>query len=292
MTAKAMLENSSADLERGPRKRWYRSFELVAGLLLTVMMIGSVLLSPWLFPHGGAQIDLMHRLQAPFVSFQHLLGTDPLGRDILARVIVGGQVSLLIGLTSVAGSLILGAIIGVIAGFYRGFWDMLLMRFADVQLALPFILLAITFTAILGSSISYLIGFMIIAQWVQYARVIRSSVLSLRQREFVQAARASAIPSRTILLRHILPNALGPVLIIMMLNIGNNILLASSLSFLGLGVDPSVPSWGGMLADGRTYMQTAWWVCVFPGLAIMFTVLGINLLGDWARDRLDPTAHS
>lgn len=272
-------------------KRWYRSFELVVGALLTFVMLALVLLSPWLYPDGGSHIDLMHRLQTPFSSMQHLLGTDPLGRDILARVIVGGQVSLLIGFTSVAGSLVLGAIIGLIAGFYRGFWDMFLMRFADVQLALPFILLAITFTAIVGSSIGFLILFMIMAQWVQYARVIRGSVLSLREREFVQAARASAIPTHLIIFRHILPNCFGPVLILTMLNIGNNILLASSLSFLGLGVDPSVASWGGMLADGRTYMQTAWWVCVFPGLAIMLTVLGMNLLGDWLRDRLDPSSH-
>lgn len=272
-------------------KRWYRSFELVVGALLTFVMLALVLLSPWLYPDGGSHIDLMHRLQTPFSSMQHLLGTDPLGRDILARVIVGGQVSLLIGFTSVAGSLVLGAIIGLIAGFYRGFWDMFLMRFADVQLALPFILLAITFTAIVGSSIGFLILFMIMAQWVQYARVIRGSVLSLREREFVQAARASAIPTHLIIFRHTLPNCFGPVLILTMLNIGNNILLASSLSFLGLGVDPSVASWGGMLADGRTYMQTAWWVCVFPGLAIMLTVLGMNLLGDWLRDHLDPSSH-
>lgn len=287
-----MIASENTQVLNVPKpKRWYRSFELTVGALLTFVMVALVMMSPWLYPNGGSQIDLMHRLQAPFTSIKHILGTDPLGRDILARVIVGGQVSLLIGFTSVVGSLVLGAIIGLIAGFYRGFWDMFLMRFADVQLALPFILLAITFTAIVGSSIGFLILFMIMAQWVQYARVIRGSVLSLREREFVQAARASAIPTYLIIIRHILPNCFGPVLILTMLNIGNNILLASSLSFLGLGVDPSVASWGGMLADGRTYMQTAWWVCVFPGLAIMLTVLGMNLLGDWLRDRLDPNSH-
>lgn len=275
----------------GQVKHWYRSFELIVGLTITIVMLSVVLLSPWLYPNGGSQIDLMHRLAHPFTSLSHPLGTDPLGRDILARVLVGGQVSLLIGFTSVLGSLLLGACLGLIAGFYRRFWDMFLMRFADVQLALPFILLAITFTAIVGSSITMLILFMIMAQWVQYARVIRSSVLSLREREFVQAARASAIPTRWIIVRHILPNCFGPVLILTMLNIGNNILLASSLSFLGLGVDPSVASWGGMLADGHSYMQTAWWVCVFPGIAIMLTVLGMNLLGDWARDYLDPSSR-
>jgi peptide/nickel transport system permease protein len=234
-------------------------------------------------------MDLAERLLPPFASWSHVLGTDPLGRDMLARVIVGGQISLTVGFVSVLGAVVFGTVIGLVAGYYRGIWDIILMRCADVQLALPFILLAITFTAILGADLWNLIFFMVISQWVQYARVMRGSVLSLRSREFVLSAKASGVADGRILLDHILPNGFGPVLIIMMLNVANNILLESSLTFLGVGVDPSIPSWGGMLADGRTYMQTAWWVCVFPGLAIMLTVLGLNLLGDWLRDLLDPT---
>jgi peptide/nickel transport system permease protein len=183
-----------------------------------------------------------------------------------------------------------GTVAGFMAGSSRGIVETLLMRFADVQLALPFILLAITLTAIVGSSVPLLVVLMIVSQWVQYARLIRGSVLSLREREFVQASRAFGLPDWRILFLHILPNAFGPVMILMTLNVANNILLESSLTFLGLGVDPLVPSWGGMLADGRTYLQTAWWVTVFPAVAIMMTVLGLNLLGDWLRDNLDATA--
>jgi peptide/nickel transport system permease protein len=166
------------------------------------------------------------------------------------------------------------------------------MRFADVQLALPFILLAITFIAIVGGGLRNMILLLIISQWVQYARLVRGSVLSLRDREFIQSAQAIGVSDPNILFRHLLPNLIGPVIVLMTLNVANNILLESSLTFLGLGVDPQVPSWGGMLADGRTYLQNAWWVSVFPGVAILLTVLGLNLLGDWLRDSLDPTGRT
>ena len=265
-------------------------FEFVVGGALSVAMVGAVLVARLIFPDGGEAMDLTARLLPPFAHLAHPLGTDPLGRDVLARVIVGGEVSLTVGFFSVLGASVLGTIAGLFAGYYRGILDTILMRCADVQLALPFILLAITFTAILGSSLVLLIFFMVVSQWVQYARVVRGSVLSLREREFVQSARAFGLPDVRILFDHVLPNAFGPVLILMALNVANNILLESSLTFLGLGVDPLIPSWGGMLADGRTYLQTAWWVCVFPGIAIMLTVLGLNLLGDWLRDFLDPTS--
>lgn len=266
-----------------------RSLEFILGMGLSGLVIGLVLLSGWLFPDGGETMDLAARLTRPFAGLAHPLGTDPIGRDVLARIIVGGRISLTVGFVSVFGAMILGTLVGLLAGYYRGIWDMVLMRFADVQLALPFILIAITFISILGGGLFNLIFFMVISQWVQYARVLRGAVLSLREREFVQSARAIGVRDRNILLHHILPNGFGPVAVLMTLNVANNILLESSLTFLGLGVDPLIPSWGGMLADGRTYMQTAWWVSVFPGLAIMITVLGLNLLGDWLRDALDPT---
>ena len=190
------------------------------------------------------------------------------------------------------GAVTVGTLVGLIAGYYRGIAEILLMRFADIQLALPFILVAIMFLAILGTGIDKVIFFMIVAQWVQYARLVRGSVLSLRDREFILSARAIGVGNGRIIFTHILPNVLGPIVILMTLQVANNILLESSLTFLGLGVDPLIPSWGGMLADGRTYLQTAWWVSVFPGLAIMFTVLGLNLLGDWLRDLLDPTGQT
>jgi peptide/nickel transport system permease protein len=275
-----------------PSRRFFKSFELVLGLVLAGGMGLAVLFSGFLFPDGGESMDLMARLLPPFQSPAHLLGTDPLGRDVLARVIVGGKISLMVGILSVIGAVVIGTLVGLVAGYFRGVAEIVLMRFADIQLALPFILIAIMFLAILGTGVDKVIFFMIVAQWVQYARLVRGSVLALREREFILSARAIGVGSGRIIFTHILPNVLGPIVILMTLNVANNILLESSLTFLGLGVDPLIPSWGGMLADGRTYLQSAWWVSVFPGLAIMFTVLGLNLLGDWLRDYLDPMGQT
>jgi len=275
--------------DRRPWSRRLRNLEFILGAVLTGFMVLAVLCAGLLFPDGGEGFDLTARLLPPFHSWAHPLGTDPVGRDVLARVVTGGGISLTVGFVSVAGAVVLGTLAGLVAGYYRGLWDLVLMRCADVQQALPFILIALTFIAILGGGLDRLIFFMVISQWVQYARLVRGSVLSLREREFVQAASAIGVRDHRIILDHLLPNVMGPIVILMTLNVANNILLESSLTFLGLGVDPLIPSWGGMLADGRTYVQTAWWISVFPGLAIMLTVLGLNLLGDWLRDVLDPT---
>jgi peptide/nickel transport system permease protein len=282
---------ASAQAVSSSRSR-FRSLELTLGILFAGGISLAVLLSPILFPDGGESMDLMARLIPPFQDWNHILGTDPLGRDVLARVVVGGRISLVVGILSVLGGVVLGTLVGLIAGYYRGIPEMLLMRFVDIQLALPFILVAIMFLAIFGAGIDKVIFVMIATQWVQYARVVRGSVLALREREFIVSAHAIGVGGGRIILTHILPNVLGPIVILMTLYVANNILLESSLTFLGLGVDPLIPSWGGMLADGRTYLQTAWWVSVFPGLAIMFTVLGLNLLGDWLRDYLDPTGQT
>ena len=270
----------------------FNSLEFILGATLTAVICLAVAFSDVLFPGGAGKIDLMARLAKPFASAAHPFGTDPLGRDVLARVVAGGKISLLVGFTSVIGAVIFGVAVGLVAGYYRGFWDMLVMRFADIQLAMPFILLAITFIAIVGGSLTNTIILLIVSQWVQYARLVRGSVLTLREREFILSARAIGVKDWRIILQHLLPNLIGPVIVLMTLNIATNILLESSLTFLGLGVDPTIPSWGGMLADGRTYLQTAWWVSVFPGLAILLTVLGLNLLGDWLRDSLDPTGRT
>ena len=271
--------------------RFY-SLEFILGASLTLIICLAVLLSDVLFPGGAEKLNLIARLTKPFTTAAYPLGTDPLGRDVLARVVAGGKISLLVGFTSVIGAVIFGVLMGLIAGYYRGFWDMLVMRFADLQLAMPFILLAITFIAIVGGSLTNTIILLIVSQWVQYARVVRGSVLTLREREFILSARAIGVKDWRIIFQHLLPNLIGPVIVLMTLNVANNILLESSLTFLGLGVDPTIPSWGGMLADGRTYLQTAWWVSVFPGLAILLTVLGLNILGDWLRDSLDPTGRT
>jgi peptide/nickel transport system permease protein len=270
----------------------FASLEFIVGVVLTGCICLTVIFSGYLFPGGANKIDLLARLMPPFVNPAHIFGTDPLGRDVLARVVTGGKISLFVGFVSVIGSVIIGTIMGLVAGYYRGFWDMALMRFVDVQLAMPFILLAITVMAILGGGLFNTIILLIVSQCVQYARLVRGSVLSLREREFILSARAIGVKDWRIIFQHLLPNLLGPVIVLMTLNVANNILLESSLTFLGLGVDPTIPSWGGMLADGRTYLQTAWWVSIFPGLAILFTVLGLNLLGDWLRDSLDPTGRT
>ncbi|MEZ2132194.1 MULTISPECIES: ABC transporter permease [unclassified Sinorhizobium] len=270
----------------------FKNLEFVLGALLVGCICLAVLFSGTLFPGGAEKIDLMARLVPPFARPAHVLGTDPLGRDVLARVVAGGRISLLVGFVSVAGGVVLGVLMGLIAGYYRGFWDMIVMRFADVQLALPFILLAITFIAILGGGLANTIILLVASQWVQYARLVRGSVLTLRQREFILSAHAIGVKDWRIIVQHLLPNLIGPVIVLMTLNVATNILLESSLTFLGLGIDPTIPSWGGMLAEGRTYLQTAWWVSVFPGLAILLTVLGLNLLGDWLRDSLDPTGRT
>ncbi|CAN7687243.1 ABC transporter permease [Neorhizobium sp. LjRoot104] len=270
----------------------FLKLEFVLGALLVGLIGLAVIFSGAIFPGGAEKIDLMSRLVPPFVRPAHVLGTDPLGRDVLARVMAGGKISLLVGFVSVAGGVTVGVVMGLVAGYYRGIWDMLVMRFADIQLALPFILLAITFIAIVGGGLGNTIILLIVSQWVQYARLVRGSVLTLREREFILSARAIGVKDWRIIVQHLLPNLIGPVIVLMTLNVATNILLESSLTFLGLGIDPTIPSWGGMLAEGRTYLQTAWWVSVFPGLAILLTVLGLNLLGDWLRDSLDPTGRT
>ena len=270
----------------------WRQPELIIGVLLTSVMVLSALFAKQLIPAGADTMDLSSRLVPPFTSTAHLFGTDPIGRDVLARVVYGGRISLLVGIVSVTGAAIIGIAIGLLAGYRRGFLDTVLMRLVDVQLAFPFILLAITVIAVVGPGLWKVIFVMVVTQWVQYARLVRGQVLSLRERDFVQAARALGSSDMRVVLQHILPNLIGPVIVLATLNVANNILLESGLTFLGLGVDPLIPSWGGMLADGRNYIQTAWWVAMFPGLAITFTVLGFNLLGDWLRDRLDPLGRA
>ncbi|MCP1315726.1 MULTISPECIES: ABC transporter permease [unclassified Halomonas] len=270
----------------------FKSFEFIMGALLVGGIGFAVLFSGWLFPDGASGVNLAMRLTPPMADGSFPLGTDPLGRDVLARVIIGGEISLKVGFYSALGAVVLGIVMGLLSGYYGGFIDMIVMRFADVQLALPFILLAITFIAVIGGGLSNMIILLIVSQWVQYARLVRGSVLSLKDREFILSAQAIGVRDWRILFQHLLPNLLGPVIVLMTLNVANNILLESSLTFLGLGVDPVIPSWGGMLAEGRTYLQTAWWVSVFPGVAILLTVLGLNLLGDWLRDTLDPTGRT
>lgn len=262
---------------------------LGAGLLL--LMILSAFLAPVLAPHDPLEAEVTKRLRPPVWTAkgtsEHLLGTDQLGRDVLSRTIYGSRVSLIVGITAVVISGVLGVLLGLIAA-QGGRLDALIMRVADVQLAFPFILLAIAVVAVVGGGLLNVILILGVTGWVSYGRVVRSQALSVKEKEYVEAARALGSRSLVLVFRHILPNVMTPVIVLATFNVASYMVAEASLTFLGLGVQPTIPSWGIMLADGREYMRAGWWMAIFPGLALVLTVLSINLLGDWLREHLDP----
>jgi peptide/nickel transport system permease protein len=268
------------------------SFRAVFGLTVLLCMGGAALLAPQIAPWDPARQMLLKRLRPPMWEArglrEHPLGTDHLGRDILSRILYGGRISLGVGLSAVTLSCLIGVTLGLLAGFHGGRTDALIMRVVDVFLAIPYILLAMGVVFALGPSLLNVILVMAVTRWVQFARIVRADVLSIREREFVSGARARGNRSTRLLLRHVLPNALTPIIVVATLELAFMIIYESALSFLGLGVQPPTPTWGWMLSDGRNYVATAWWLATFPGLAIMLTVLAVNLLGDWLRDTLDP----
>ncbi|HEV8308306.1 MAG TPA: ABC transporter permease [Methylomirabilota bacterium] len=273
-------------------RRLIRRRTALFGLVVIAAVLGAALLAPLLAPFDHLEQDITQRLKPPGGTDDrgrlHVLGTDHLGRDILSRVLFGARIALLVAFAAVAISGVLGLLIGLLTGYFGGRVDDAFMRLADIQLAFPFILLAIAVIGVLGPSLRNIIIVVGVSGWVVYARIVRGEVLSLREREFVQAAIAMGSANARIIARHIVPNAFTPWLVIATLDMARVIVLESALSFLGLGVQPPTPTWGGMLADGRVYLSTAWWLATFPGLAILLTVLGINLLGDGLRDTFDP----
>jgi peptide/nickel transport system permease protein len=273
-----------------PRRPIGLRLTLFVGLGLVAAAVLGAVAAPLLAPHAPDAADLGARLLPP--SWLHPsaypLGTDAIGRDLLSRIIYGARVSLEVGVLSVAVSGIAGTSLGLLAGYYGGWWGEVAMRAADLQLSFPFILFAIVVIAVLGPGLSRIVLVLAVTQWASYARLVRSETLAVRETDYIQAARAIGLADRRIIWAHVLPNALGAVSVLATLSVANNILLEAALTFLGLGADPSIPSWGGMLADSRNYIQTAWWDSTFPGLAIMLTVMGFNLVGDWLRDRLTP----
>lgn len=256
---------------------------LVAIGLLVVAVFANVL-----SPDDPLAGSLRDRLVPPFAGREFPLGTDPLGRDMLSRLMYGARISLLVGVSAVTIGMIVGSVLGLIAGYVGGWPDAVLMRVADAQLSLPSFILALTIMAALGSGLFNVILALSIGSWVRYARVVRSMVLPLRETEYVLAAQTVGCAPRRVMLRHVLPNVVTPVIILATLGLGTTIIAESSLSFLGLGVDPESPSWGSMLSEGRAYLDSAWWVAAFPGVAITITVLTVNLIGDALRDQLDP----
>lgn len=274
------------------RKRWLKWLPF---LVLSLLSLGIVLVAaaaPAVAPRDPVKAESATRLKPPGVTFKDgtvaLLGTDQVGRDILSRLIHGARVSLTVGFFAVVVAGAIGVVTGLAAGYYGGWADTVIMRLADIQLGFPGILLAIAITAVLGPSVQNLVISLGVTRWVAYARLVRGVVLQVREREFVEAARALGARDATIMLRHIFPSVVTPLMILATIEIGRVIVAEASLSFLGLGVQPPQASWGGMVADGRQYLFNAWWVSTFPGLAIGTTTLVFGLAGDALRDRLDP----
>lgn len=265
----------------------------VLGILLVFGSVFTALFASLISPYDYAKANLKDRLQPP-AWFDpsgesiYLLGADQVGRDLLSRIMHGAQISLKVGFFGVLIALVIGVFLGLVSGYFGKWLDDFIMRVADIQLAFPFILLAIVVMSVLGTGIWKIIIILGVTYWVGFARLIRGQVISLKEQEYIQAARAIGGTNFTIIRKHILPNVMSSILVLGTMYIAEFILLEASLTFLGLGVDPTIPSWGGMLADSRNYTTTAWWTAVFPGVAIMLTVLGFNLLGDWLRDRFDP----
>lgn len=276
----------SSSLARDTLRRLWRNPGAIMGAIVLAVIIFLAVLAPVIAPYDPIAQDTKAIRAAP--SAQHLFGADNFGRDVFSRVLYGGRMSLPVGFVAVGITAIVGVALGLIAGYYGHTIDAVIMRWVDLMLAFPGILLAMALVAILGTSLFNLMLAVGIAAIPEYTRVVRGTVLSVRETEYVMAARVSGAPDRTIVLRHILPNVLPPVIVLATLGIAGAIILGSTLSFLGLGIQPPTPEWGNMLDDGRSMLRHQWWVSLFPGLAIMLTVLAINLLGDGLRDALDP----
>jgi peptide/nickel transport system permease protein len=264
----------------------------VLGLAIVLGSVVAAVLAPALAPDDPVRNDLLTRLTPPAWleggSWRHPLGTDTLGRDVVSRLLYGARVSLVVGFSAVVLAGVLGVVLGLAAGYYGGRLDDVLMRLGDVQLAFPALVLAIAVLAVLGAGLLNVVLVLGVTGWVTYARIARAETLSLRHREFVESARALGARDATILWRHVLPNVLPPLVVVATFSVARTIIAEASLSFLGLGIPPPAPSWGAMLDEGRNYLTTGWWLALFPGLAILGVVLGINVVGDWLRDVLDP----
>lgn len=282
------------------RYRWVTSLMrspvgLLGGLLVFVILLAAVG-APLLAPHDPTQLNLKARLLPPFWheegDISYLLGTDQLGRDLLSRLIYGARISVTVGVAGVAVSMVVGVLLGLLSGYLGGIVDTIISRMLDTFMSIPFILLVLAVVGTLGvgegSNIGTLIVILGLTGWVTFARVIRGEVLSVKERDYVEAAQSIGQWRQRILLRHILPNVMASIIVLSTLQISTVIIAESSLSFLGLGVQPPTVTWGIMLAEGRDHLATSWWLSTFPGLAITIAVLGIILLGDWLRDVLDP----
>lgn len=261
-------------------------------IVLLAPMVVFGLFGPWLWPHDPAAINLAAARQPPAWleggSLVHLLGTDPFGRDLLSRLIEGARVALIVASFGVLLAALLGVTAGLLAGYFGGWTDHVLMRIVDVKMSIPAVLLTILIGAAIGGGITTIVAAIVLVFWADYARVVRGETLSLRERGFVALARVADCSHLRIIWRHILPNLLATVVVLITLQLGRALILEAAITFIGLGIRPPASAWGLLIAEGRGYLDTAWWIPVFPGVAISMTVLGANLLGDWLRDTLDP----
>lgn len=313
--AAALLEREQQEEARRPATRTMRG-DLwrtlrrarlgLAGVVILAVIALAAVAAPVVAPHDPLQGSLSVSRQCPAFttcpnlggsfarntatqgSLEYPLGTDPNGRDVFSRIIYAAQISLIVGVTAVAIGGTVGVVAGLVSGYYGGLADSVIMRIADIQLAFPFILLAIAIVAVLGGGLTNVIIVLGIGSWVPYARIVRGQVFSAKSQEYVLAARTIGADDVKILFGHILPNVITPAIIIATFGVAAAIIGEATLSFLGVGIQPPTPTWGNMLADGRAYVASAWWLATFPGLAIVVTVLSINVIGDWLRDYLDP----
>lgn len=256
------------------------------GFVLILLLAGAALFAPWVATHDPLAQDVVHRLEPP--SSAHWLGTDDLGRDVFSRLVFGTRISLSVGVVAVGLSAILGTLVGLLAGFHGKWVDAVLMRLVDIMLCFPSIFLILMVIAFLEPNILNVMAIIGLTSWMTLARLVRGECLSLRERDFILAARGLGLSQSRLMLMHFLPNVVSPILVSATLGVGGAILVESALSFLGLGVQPPTASWGNMLTAGKDYMHVAWWLSVFPGMAILMTVLAFNLLGEGLRDALDP----
>jgi len=281
----------SLDRSRAWRKL-ARNPAAIAGAFILLVVIGAAVAAPYVAPHDPARQSLIRRftppLWVPGGNASYLLGTDQVGRDILSRIIYGARVSLIVGISAVVVSLVVGVTLGLLSGFLRGRVDAVIMTIVDVTLSFPPLLLALAFVAALGASLVTIIVVIGLTGWERYTRVVRAEVLALREKDFVEAARAMGASPMRMVLRHLLPNTFSSIIVMSTLQVAQAILQEAALSFLGVGTGSVHPTWGHMIALGRDFVSVAWWLATFPGLAILLTVLAINLVGDRLRDALDP----
>jgi peptide/nickel transport system permease protein len=267
-------------------KKIIRNRLALFGLIIVITLFAVAVFAPFISPYNYKNIDVQNILMPP--SSTHFFGTDDLGRDVCSRMIWGARISLAVGFVSVGISTLIGITFGALAGYYGKFVDIIIMRFVDIMLCIPGFFLILAVIAFLGPNIFNIMIIIGLTSWMGVARLVRAEFLSLKEREFVLGAKASGASDFRIIFIHILPNALSPVFISAVLGVAAAVLLESSLSFLGLGIQPPTPSWGNILTEGKSNIEIAWWLSVFPGLAILITVLGYNLLGEGLRDALDP----